>query len=748
MKPIWTVLVVFGIVLVLSQYSTQEPINKSGNDRHPDLINIDEGSLHNSKPRPKPAVTIDRDDDDEDGDDSDVIDGSGSGASEVKLESTTLHPTQYPGPVVMETPSPMSTMDDRKIKEIIIQEKGSKPLKDASDNNTQVLVYGNNVITLVSDDDNEHKKSEDKKAASHILAEKIKETGKNPTLPEETKQEQSDRICEALACKYGAKCIEKEPLNFECICPVGTCADEEGAEVCGSDGKTYRGSCQLEMESCKQQKNISIVKQSSCEQESLEICPLFPVPKWSPWSMWIESGASEFRFRVCLSHETGSSGCDGKSIEERKCRSRRVGNCQSPLGKPISRKESKCEGSNVADYTKLDILLPSLKNEDYDCMFSLYDTAESKFVHTNWTLNQLLNKGDPVVWCAHRGMFVPFVSANQRCSHHLKDFCNKPKVCAQKKRKGLKDRGDFKKKCWKKFLLGESLPVALPLHDKYFICQRFADETEFAHIFGNKPLFTTVYDTKRKIPLISFGRFSSLGDKSWPAVPTMIEKGLKKIEPMDVGLKKKREPNGLQYVSTEDMTFEQRCQLGVYQAIESDYENQPYQLQYLLAPELAGSDVAKRIATLSMTNTVPIHASIYSAWKQALESVRKYAINVCGVINLDQNVENHHRRKKNNSADLHILAGGVPSENKTIGNDVNVPDVIWLAGCCVKGGETKSFAIYVRNVQNGQIISAPVEQVEVLLSDLHKSEPTVRLFPALNGMCADLQNDVSKYVIV
>lgn len=224
--------------------------------------------------------------------------------------------------------------------------------------------------------------------------------------------------------------------------------------------------------------------------------------------------------------------------------------------------------------------------------------------------------------------------------------------------------------------------------------------------------------------------------------------GLKKIEPMDLGLKKKRESNGVQFIETADLTFDQRCQLGEYQALESDYNNQPYQLQYLLAPDIAGSETSDRIATLSLTNSVPIHASIYSAWKQALSSVRKYSIDVCGVVNLDGGEENHHRRKKNDSPDMHIVAGGVPSTNNTIGNDVNVPDVIWLAGCCVRGGETKSFAVYVRNVQNGQIISAPVEQLEVLLSDLYKSEPTVRLFPALNGMCADLQNDVSKYVMV
>ena len=62
---------------------------------NPDLINIDEGSQHNSKTRVQPSVNIDRDD--EEGDDDDEIDGSGSGSSEVNQETTTLYPTQFPG---------------------------------------------------------------------------------------------------------------------------------------------------------------------------------------------------------------------------------------------------------------------------------------------------------------------------------------------------------------------------------------------------------------------------------------------------------------------------------------------------------------------------------------------------------------------------------------------------------------------------------------------------------------------------
>lgn len=52
-----------------------------------------------------------------------------------------------------------------------------------------------------------------------------------------------ERICKVFDCKFGVECVEKELLNFECVCLVGICVDEEGVEVCGFDGVIYRGLC-------------------------------------------------------------------------------------------------------------------------------------------------------------------------------------------------------------------------------------------------------------------------------------------------------------------------------------------------------------------------------------------------------------------------------------------------------------------------------------------------------------------------
>lgn len=65
---------------------------------------------------------------------------------------------------------------------------------------------------------------------------------------------------------------------------------------------------------------------------------------------------------------------------------------------------------------------------------------------------------------------------------------------------------------------------------------------------------------------------------------------------------------------------------------------------------------------------------------------------------MDGGEGNYYRRKKNDFFDMYIVVGGVLFMNNIIGNDVNVFDVIWLVGCCVRGGEIKLFVVYVRNV--------------------------------------------------
>ena len=153
---------------------------------------------------------------------------------------------------------------------------------------------------------------------------------------------------------------------------------------------------------------------------------------------------------------------------------------------------------------------------------------------------------------------------------------------------------------------------------------------------------------------------------------------------------------------------------------------------------------------------------------------------------------------------LYIASGVIPSRDpmEAIGNDINVPFMFWMAACCVsenstgRGGggsgrgsdarknhyrahhhhndyanlfeddpETPerrhlSFAIYARNTGSGsegsegqgprgQVVSAPVLQLEMLLQDIYKTLPTdadVNLFPASDGACSELKNDFSRNV--
>ncbi|KAK3102867.1 hypothetical protein FSP39_014531 [Pinctada imbricata] len=358
----------------------------------------------------------------------------------------------------------------------------------------------------------------------------------------------------------------------------------------------------------------------------------------------------------------------------------------------------------------------------------------------------ILDKADKVVWCGHRGMFVPFTSPHKTCSQKLHEFCTPKKECDPVKRK-LKNKGNKKHKCWKEFVLGENLPSGLPIEDSLYICQKFAAGTDYAGVYGERANYLTLYDRQEKTPFISFGKFSEVGQTTWPAVPHMVEKALVK---KDQGIMKwfttRKKMSGMTYENTMDKAFEDVCKLGAYQALLNDYIDVPYEITPLLAPSLVGGNVGRQIAALAMTNTVPMHVSIYTSWQKLDSQVRSYAIQKCGVPSKESKGQKSPNRKPHNYPEMYIMAGRVPSTNITIGNNVNVPYLIWMAGCCVRGAEASSFAAYVRNVKNGPIVKSPIEQLEILLSDLHNTTDNVHLFPAYNKICSNIQNDVSNYL--
>ncbi|XP_070562238.1 agrin-like [Ptychodera flava] len=73
--------------------------------------------------------------------------------------------------------------------------------------------------------------------------------------------------CDDLQCDFGATCVLNRNGEARCDCDLG-CIDED-APVCGSDGITYSNTCQLQLASCQQQKEIMVTAEepcSSCEE--------------------------------------------------------------------------------------------------------------------------------------------------------------------------------------------------------------------------------------------------------------------------------------------------------------------------------------------------------------------------------------------------------------------------------------------------------------------------------------------------
>ena len=76
-------------------------------------------------------------------------------------------------------------------------------------------------------------------------------------------------------------------------------------------------------------------------------------------------------------------------------------------------------------------------------------------------------------------------------------------------------------------MLGDQLPTGFPgLNDKYFICQKFAQDESYLGSSLKRSYYGTVYDTKQRIPVMSFGRFRNLSDSAEPMLEYMIEKGI------------------------------------------------------------------------------------------------------------------------------------------------------------------------------------------------------------------------------
>lgn len=81
---------------------------------------------------------------------------------------------------------------------------------------------------------------------------------------------------------------------------------------------------------------------------------------------------------------------------------------------------------------------------------------------------------------------------------------------------------------------------------------------------------------------------------------------------------------------------------------------------------------------------------------------------------------------------------------------IDIPNSMWTAGCCVRpNGNVQSFAVIGNNLQNTvQMLTQqiPVAQLETFLAadvvNLNIGGPNVNLFPAGNGACSNINNNL------
>jgi len=94
-------------------------------------------------------------------------------------------------------------------------------------------------------------------------------TGRSVTDPSETEKKTPEKketlSCAEIFCGVGRECVDAYGEPY-CDC-VEKCRDPSAA-VCGSDGNTYPSECELHRTSCLNNRQIEVVANMTCEEES------------------------------------------------------------------------------------------------------------------------------------------------------------------------------------------------------------------------------------------------------------------------------------------------------------------------------------------------------------------------------------------------------------------------------------------------------------------------------------------------
>ncbi|KAL7982822.1 hypothetical protein Chor_013158 [Crotalus horridus] len=200
------------------------------------------------------------------------------------------------------------------------------------------------------------------------------------------------------------------------------------------------------------------------------------------------------------------------------------------------------------------------------------------------------------------------------------------------------------------------------------ICQKY--KTEY--------YFVTMYDRIRRIPIFSA---YNLNPKS-----TGERKDKWKIEPQLAAPKR-------EMVSEHSQIYDL---LADSQAFSSDYTNAPSFNRGHLAPACHQSDQESMDATFTLTNTVPLDATLNRGQWKAYEQSIKQSTSSC--------------------VSTYAIVGVIPG-NKFLNNRVNIPSYIWAAICCEFRNRTKtSWAFIAENNNQNTVNSITLTNLESVLS--------------------------------
>ncbi|WAR01204.1 hypothetical protein MAR_007762 [Mya arenaria] len=479
---------------------------------------------------------------------------------------------------------------------------------------------------------------------------------------------------------------------------------------------------------------------------------------WSSWSPWIDLGNHDVRLRRCHGSTKFTSyadSCHGDAVEIRNCIRSNGRTCRMETGSLMEEFRTQCLGLDLDDLRNMDNIWNPDSMDD-DCEFTLYDLKYQIAIGETLTSRQLYD-ADPFLWCFSKDKHISFHTQKHRCKNLLLAFCNDHSPCDSppESREIPSGVAGLKKTCWKSFVMGGKLPEGLPVaNGQQLLCQRFGKDSLFGKAFGHKDIhYTTLYSTNLRMPIISMTTARSFGDEKWPSAPLMLERGLIQQQTSNViSWIFKDNKKGIAPITEIDnqCVILSSCILGTHQATPADFEHAGYEPTPLLPPELAGSNLEAQVSTFAITNTIPLDPTVAPLWKNVIKGVRNYASSSCNIP-----YRSYGRNSEEDVQDMpamHLISGAVVGKDvrvKVIGNDVAVPEMIWMAACCSHGEKIQSFGVYTYNSFGQKPAFVSLDKLQLLLQRLYFNNDdaiNIELFPAFERVCKDLDNDVSHYV--